>query len=798
MRQTKLFQFVFLLLFCSTNLFGQNGAFYQNNLVYLPDGGGVNYESIITINGFPGAIISSPMDMAQFCVTMEHSYIGDIEMWLECPNGSQVTLINSYSGVGDAIPGGVSGGGTYLGDPVDDSGGGPVGEGWEYCFSSEFNNWGDWPSETTNTIPAPNFGNSGPSLNPNGIYLAESPFSNLFGCPVDGDWKIFVRDNLMIDDGHIFGWGMNVSPTLLGHSGFIFQDYNENCTKDTLEGAIENMIVTINPGNYVAQTDFTGGWYINNIPIGTYTVTVDTSTTWTPTCSPTSTFTVTDPNVFVQSADIGMKNVNACADPNVSIFTPVARPCSTAVVSVQVQNAYTATDIIPNAFVDIELDPILTLTSASVPYTFIGNNTYSFDLGDLFPGQTENFDIQTVVDCQAIIGQTLCNEAHLFPINPCFMDTIIGDTTIIDPLNGLPEPCLLPWDQSNLYIDGWCQNDTAYFVITNSGDDMDCYSPVTVYLDSNLVFMDSVLIPAGQTQTYAFPANGQTWVVNVSQHPLHPGNSNPSAFVELCGFNINWIPNIPNLFPLDDSDPVVDIYCIPVSASYDPNDKNGYPLGTTIEHYISAGDQMEYVVRFQNTGTDTAFTVIIRDTLDPQLNLFTFTPGIASHPYTFSMHGQSVMEWTFNNILLPDSTTNEPGSHGYITFTVDQVPNLPVGSVIHNDADIYFDSNPPIITNETWHTIYEGFIYLLNTEELDKDESNISVYPNPANSKITIAVAQELVGEEFIIYDGMGRVVKQGEIGNLETIVNFSALDSGYYTIRIGDSNTNTIKLVKK
>ena len=176
-------------------------------LTYLPDGSGAQYQAPIDIGGFPaGSTISNSQDLNQVCITMEHSYIGDLEIALECPNGTQVALLNSYSP--GFILNGVSGGGTFMGDPIDDSGGGGPGEGWEYCFSSVFNTFGDWPSETGNTIPAPVFGNNGPSLNPNGVYLPEDDFATFAGCPVNGQWTIVVQDNIGIDDGYIFEWGL--------------------------------------------------------------------------------------------------------------------------------------------------------------------------------------------------------------------------------------------------------------------------------------------------------------------------------------------------------------------------------------------------------------------------------------------------------------------------------------------------------------------------------------------------------------------------------------------------------------
>ena len=181
-------------------------------LTYLPDGSGQVYQAPINISGFPnGSIIDDPQDLNQVCITMEHSYLGDLEMWLQCPSGQTVTLLNSYSP--GNIPGGFGGGTTFLGDPIDDFGGGGPGDGWEYCFSSAFNTWGDMPTEhaggNTVGISIANGNNAdGNSMNPGGVYLPEDPFTGFNGCPINGTWTIFVQDNLSIDDGYIFEWGL--------------------------------------------------------------------------------------------------------------------------------------------------------------------------------------------------------------------------------------------------------------------------------------------------------------------------------------------------------------------------------------------------------------------------------------------------------------------------------------------------------------------------------------------------------------------------------------------------------------
>lgn len=190
-------------------------------LTYLPDGSGAQYQAPIDIGGFPsGATIANSQDLNQVCITMEHSYLGDLEIALECPNGTQVTLVNA-NGAG-FIPGGFGGGGTYLGDADDASGNGVPGIGWEYCFSSVFNDWGDMPTEfaagnTVATTVTP--GNQ--SMNPNGVYLPEDDFATFAGCPINGQWTIIVQDNLTIDDGYIFEWGLFFDPAFFpGANGY--------------------------------------------------------------------------------------------------------------------------------------------------------------------------------------------------------------------------------------------------------------------------------------------------------------------------------------------------------------------------------------------------------------------------------------------------------------------------------------------------------------------------------------------------------------------------------------------------
>ena len=134
-------------------------------------------------------------------------------------------------------------------------------------------------------------------------------------------------------------------------------------------------------------------------------------------------------------------------------------------------------------------------------------------------------------------------------------------------------------------------------------------------------------------------------------------------------------------------------------GSYDPNDKQEIHGGFITPQELSAGTWLDYTIRFQNTGNDTAFNIILRDTLDTKLELDSIEMIASSHPYQANIKNSRYVAFTFNNIKLVDSIHNEPLSHGYISYRIKPRSTLVVGDTIRNNASIYFDFNPAIKTN---------------------------------------------------------------------------------------------------
>ena len=139
-------------------------------------------------------------------------------------------------------------------------------------------------------------------------------------------------------------------------------------------------------------------------------------------------------------------------------------------------------------------------------------------------------------------------------------------------------------------------------------------------------------------------------------------------------------------------------------CSYDPNDKREHPQGVGNERWTLLNTKLDYTIRFQNNGNDTAYHVQIRDVLDSNIDHQSIRVINASHPVRTTISGDTLI-FDFPNINLVDSTTNYIGSQGFITFSCDHVNGIAEFTPIFNQANIYFDENEPIITNQTLNTI---------------------------------------------------------------------------------------------
>jgi hypothetical protein len=227
------------------------------------------------------------------------------------------------------------------------------------------------------------------------------------------------------------------------------------------------------------------------------------------------------------------------------------------------------------------------------------------------------------------------------------------------------------------------------------------------------------------------------------------------------------------------------IICLPVVNSYDPNDKAVMPKGFGSAGNIPEGTtELTYTVRFQNTGNAPAINVSIVDTMDANIIQGSLQILGNSHVMSPEWISPGVVNFKFNNIMLPDSVSDEPNSHGYVRYKVLLDGNLPVGTEISNTAYIYFDFNAAIVTNTTLNTIAsplaieEGVVAAVN-----------GLYPNPAKDELYLA--NNLLSKQIStisIYNVSGAEVMQIMGRNSNAPLNVSSLESGIYFLQINSA----------
>lgn len=527
-------------------------------------------------------------------------------------------------------------------------------------------------------------------------------------------------------------------------TGNIFKDDNQNCTfEEGAEDGLANRIVQAAGYKTFYGTSDEMGNYNINVDTGAYEVSVVLPSLYWETCNPQ---TVNITEFFTDTIiDLANQAIIECPWLAVDISTPFLRRCFENNYFVNYCN--NGTTSAEDAYVEVTFDPFLEVVSSSIPWTAQIGNTYTFDVGTLDPTDCGSFNVRTLVNCDStVLGQTHCTEAHIFPDSICLPDAA-------------------DWDGSSIVVEAACDGDSVRFLIRNIGDgNMQEALNYIIIEDEIMVHQDDFQLNSGQSEMLenAYSSNGSTYRIIAEQTEGHPGNSMPTAAIEGCGTTI-FPFGFFNMFSQNDGDFFLSIDCQENIGAYDPNDKQAFPTGYDDEHYIWPNVDIEYLIRFQNTGTDTAFTVIIRDTISEHLDITSLQMGASSHAYTYTIDGEGVLKVRFDNILLPDSTTNQLASNGFFKYKIEQKNDNPIGTMIYNKAAIYFDFNAPIITNETFHEVGEPFFETtVFTDNLIKNNIKLNVFPNPFGAFTTFEIENLPDGKtDFLLYDNVGRLVRK-------------------------------------
>ena len=479
--------------------------------------------------------------------------------------------------------------------------------------------------------------------------------------------------------------------------------------------------------------------------------------------------------------DFPVESTIDCPYLTVEHTSNFVRPCDTTTFFVHYCNngPVTADD----AYFQMDLDEAFSFLSADAPPSEQNGNLFTFPLGNLEPGECGDFKVLAIVDCEAPMGYTVCSDVHIFPDNLCTP----------------PDP---EWSGALIHLENACDGDSVRFILRNAGEqDMPAPLDYIIIEDAVLLMQNTFQLPAMQEQEIVLPANGSTYHLIAEQEPFAPGGSLQLSFVENCtASQEGGSTGYANQYPENDGDPFFSSFCTIVQTSFDPNDMQAIPTGFGAEHNIFDDTELEYTIRFQNTGNDTAFRVVLIDTLSRFLDPATLQTGASSHPYQYRLEGNGTLVFTFQHILLPDSTTNPDGSQGFVTFRIGQKAGNPIGTVINNNADIYFDFNVPVRTNTVFHTVHEPlFDDVLATSVTDDNKLRVDAYPNPFSDQLRIQLEGVMRQDAtFQLYRSNGQLARTLTLKENQAVLQREGLEAGLYffTVKSGGKLLGTGKVV--
>jgi hypothetical protein len=156
----------------------------------------------------------------------------------------------------------------------------------------------------------------------------------------------------------------------------------------------------------------------------------------------------------------------------------------------------------------------------------------------------------------------------------------------------------------------------------------------------------------------------------------------------------------------------------------------------------------------------------------------------------------------FNNHFVCEANLVTDYQWGY-----DDFPSLR-GNVLANEIDQnYFNPAPELSTKNYWvittkENCYQKTYYnavLSENEPFIFESNQITAYPNPFESVITLASSLGLAGSQITLTDVSGKVIQIYQAENRSLSIDLSHLAAGFYFVRVQDKSNKTsiLKIVK-
>lgn len=552
-------------------------------------------------------------------------------------------------------------------------------------------------------------------------------------------------------------------------SGVVAIDNLSNCTPDSGETPAKDWLVMARKNGSLFASDLTdaNGYYQMSLDTGTFSLILVAKSTYWEFCENNVplTFATSNENAtqdFLLFPDI------SCPDMSITVTSPWVQECETETIYVDYCN--NGTGFGQDAYIEISLDSMLMPVSSSIPWSNISaDNVVTFDLGDVAPFECGSFVLNVFLPCGAPGGASYGIQGHIFP------DTICGS------VDGAYSGALI----NSL---GLCSNDSVGFVLRNVGVNA-MTDQLGYFIVEDAVLITQGTIPLLQPQEdflHTFPANGSTFTLIHEQVDKAPQMSAPIRVVEGCGTDAggNHSMGFGNQFPAGDLDNFLDLDRTINLSTPQPNTLMTAPKGYDPEHFISPGATVEYMIPFQNLGSETVDRLVIKDSLSGPFDLVSLNALTSSHPYHVRMEGEGVMVFEFDDIQLPSASDDPLLSRGFLSFQITTDKEAAVGSVLTNNVSLKFDETEAIFPDQIFHTLGQDFVevIIVKTDHPVLDNIQVSIAPNPVQDFAVFQIENhEADTYQLDIFDLRGSRVSSTTFANQQVTIQRGQLPAGLY-----------------
>jgi subtilisin-like proprotein convertase family protein len=753
-------------------------------LTYLPDGAGQLYETSIGISGFDqSTLITSAANFDQLCLDIEHSFIGDLEIALTCPNGTTVSIMNINSltpAWGALVPGGCgSVNGTFLGNDTNLDGGAPGSPVWTYCFSPANATLGTICTEFNAGNTITNDYNY-TAMDTNGVYLPDGNFNDFIGCPVNGNWTISVQDNQAIDDGYIFQWGL------------VFGLLPANCVNESLNLTITPSSTNTTTASACNSYTWNGTTYAaSGVYTGTTTNCVTESLNLTITPSSTNTTSQTACGYYVW---------NDTTYTESGVYTGTTTNCVTESLNLTITPSSTNT----------------TTASACNSYTWNGT-TYTASgvyTGTITNCVTEslNLTIAPATTTGSVSTSICAGGSYIWPANGQTYTTTQSGVTVVTDCNTATLNLTITPSSTNTTTASACNsytwNGTTYTASgVYTGTTANCITQslnLTITPATTTGSVSSSICAGG---SYIWPANGQTYTTGQSGVTVVTGcntatlnltinpNSTSTTTTSSCG-TYTWVNN-GQTYTQSGVYTVISANCVTqyLNLTITPSSINT-TTALACNSYVWNG--ATYTVSGVYAGTTT-------NCVTQYLNL-TISPS-----YTNTTTVSACNNYTWNGTTYSTSGTYTGTISNCVTQALNLTINTNTSSSISQTA---LDSYTWPVNNQTYTTTGAYTAVIPNAAGCDStitlnltmsfsgindlSASKLNIYPNPTNGDFTIT-GLELLGtvSSLSLTDINGKVVKV--LDTKATKFSMASIKPGVYFLNIISGNKQEVlKIVKE